>query len=155
MHLRFYHKGKFQNSRYVGGEETAVMFVDLDRFSYTVLMEHVKDDLKYTEIGGIYVSKGDMEGWKLCADDADLNELVKAAKAAKVGEYLDFYIDNVVDFKIKPSKQMQPHVVMRPRQNLIAGVVSLLIITSFSFRVISSYIIPKICPASDQILLLI
>ena len=94
------------------------MHVELDRFSYTVLMEFVKDDLKYSEIGGIYTSKG---GWKLCGNDADLSELVKGVK---VGDHMDFYIDNVVDNTIEPMKQMQPHVVMRPRPNLFGGILA-------------------------------
>ncbi|KAL1823166.1 hypothetical protein ACET3Z_004987 [Daucus carota] len=78
-------------------------------------MEYVKDDLGYSEIGGIYTRK---EGWKLCSNDADLSEFDKLAKN---GDYLDFYIDNMVDNKVQPLKQMQPHVVMRPRPNIFTA----------------------------------
>ena len=59
INLRFYTMGKFQNSEYIGGEETVIMNIDPDLFSYTVVMEHVKDDLGYTEIGGIYMKDRD------------------------------------------------------------------------------------------------
>lgn len=119
MHLRFYHQGEFQSTRYAGGKETVIMNVDPDRFSYTVLMEHVKDDLGYSEIGGIYVSKGQLGGWKLVSSDADLSPL---AGKVKNGDHINFYIDHVVDNNIEPIKQMQPHVVIRPRQDLFAGI---------------------------------
>ena len=117
LHLRFYHKGNFESNTYVGGQQSEYFYIDRDRWSYTVLMEYVKDDLGYSEIGGVYTNKG---GWKLCANDADLSEFEKGAKN---GDYLEFYVDNVVDNKIEPLKQMQPHVVMRPRPNLFAGTV--------------------------------
>lgn len=116
--LRFYHKGKFQNTQYVGGKEY-VVDVNPDLFSFTVLMEHVKDDLDYTEIGGIYIRNDNMGGWQMVAHDGDLSKLVKEVKN---GGHLDFYIDNVVDTKIEPLKQMQPHVVIRPRPNLFEGI---------------------------------
>lgn len=119
MQLTFHHKGAFQKAQYVGGTDTVVKRVDPDYFSYTVLMEFVKDDLQYTEIGGIYMRNGEKGGWKLVTNDADLSELVKGVNS---GGNLDFYIDNVVDTAIEPLKQMQPHVIMRPRQNLVTGI---------------------------------
>jgi hypothetical protein len=119
IHLRFHHQGEFQSARYHGGIETDVPGVDTDIFSYTVLMEHVKDDLEYSEIGGIYVRVQEEFGnWKLLTNDSDLNPLVQRANS---GDYIDFYIDNVIDMTVLPIKQMQPHVVIRPRQNLLAG----------------------------------
>lgn len=56
FHVRFYHKGKFQNSTCVGGEQTVFKYVERNRWSYTVLMEYVKGDVGYSEIGGIYTS---------------------------------------------------------------------------------------------------
>lgn len=53
VNLRFHHKGKFQHIGYIGGEETVIV-ANPDLFSLPVLMEYVKDDLTYTEIGGIY-----------------------------------------------------------------------------------------------------
>ncbi|KAL6554092.1 hypothetical protein OROMI_019765 [Orobanche minor] len=34
-------------------------------------------------------------------------------------EEIEFYIDNTVDLDIEPTRQMQPHVKIRPRKNLI------------------------------------
>ena len=91
--------------------------VEVDRFSFSVLMEYVKDDVGYTEIGGIYVKKQG-GGWKLVSSDADVGELVKGLLD---GCHLDFYIDTVVDKAIEPVKQMQPHVIMRPRTSFFEG----------------------------------
>ncbi|KAL8125423.1 hypothetical protein AgCh_012929 [Apium graveolens] len=113
VHLRFHHQGEFQGTHYIHGEETNIWVVDTEKFSYTVLMEHVKDDLEYSEIGGIYVGpEGD---WKLLTSDVELNRL---ADQTHSGDHIDFYIDNVIDMTVKPMPKMQPHVVMRPRPNL-------------------------------------
>lgn len=98
-----------------------MLYVDADLFSYTVLMEHVKDDLEYSEIGGVYVSTGKLGNWKLVTNDSDLSPLVEKADC---GDHLDFYVDNVIDINVEPAKQMQPHVVIRPRHNLLAGLYS-------------------------------
>ncbi|KAL8109798.1 hypothetical protein AgCh_025767 [Apium graveolens] len=98
FHVRIYHKGQFQNNSYVGGDLAIFKYVERDRWSYTVLMEYVKDDLGYSEIRGIYTNK---EGWKLCGNDTDLNEYDKGVE--NLG-YLDFYVDNVVDHKFQPLK---------------------------------------------------
>lgn len=118
IHLRFYHQGEFQPTRYAFGKETVVRNVDLDRFSYSELMGYVKDDLKYTEIGGLYVSKGEQGGWMLVSDDRDLSTLTAGIKH---GDHLDFYLDNVIDNNIEPINQMQPWVRVCPRQDLFAG----------------------------------
>ena len=81
-------------------------------------MEHVKDDLQYSEIGGIYVMAENSGDWKLMTSDLDLNRVVDQTKS---NDHIDFYIDNVIDRSIRPIKKMQPHVVMRPRPNLVAG----------------------------------
>lgn len=120
FNIRFYHMGRFQNTKYVGGEQSVIAGVDPDRFSYTVLMEHVKDDLKYSEVGGIYVrNDSETRGWKIVANDMDLPKLDEDMKN---GGYMEFYIDNVVDSKIEPLQQMQPHVIMRPRPNVFEGI---------------------------------
>ncbi|KAL8154564.1 hypothetical protein AgCh_000074 [Apium graveolens] len=98
--LRFFYLGKFQNSEYIGGKDGLIAGVKPDRFSYTVLMEHVKDDLKYSEIGGIYIKSDEVGGWKMVSRDKYLPLLDKD---------MDFYVDNVVDPKIEPLQQMQPH----------------------------------------------
>ena len=48
-------------------------------------------------------------------------ELCKMVDRAGTGGHLDFYIDNVVNKKIEPVK-MQPHLLIRPRPNILAGV---------------------------------
>ena len=116
--LRFYHKGEFQKTKYSCGTCTKITkAVDADRLSYSVLMEHVKEDAGYTEIGGVYVKKGG-GGWKIISNDADLNEY---AKGQKDGAFLDLYIDNVIDKSIEPAKEMQPHVIVRPRTKYFTG----------------------------------
>jgi len=117
--LRFHHKRKFRKNGYVSGEEVIVKDVDLDRFSYTVLMEFVKEELEYTEIGGIYAWKGPTSGWKLVADDV---ELLFMMQIKNNGDYIDLCVDTVVEDSTEPIKQMQPHVIVRPRKNLFLGI---------------------------------
>lgn len=113
--LRFYHKGEFQKTKYSKGICTKIpTVIDSDLFSYSVLMEYVKE-VGYTEIGGVYVRKG---GWKLLSNDMDLVGLVEGVKD---GYFLDLYIDNIVDKAIEPTKQMQPHVIIRPRTSYFEG----------------------------------
>ena len=123
IHLRFHHQGKFKSTGYVGGTETCVYDVETEIFSYTVLMEHVKDDLKYSEIGGVYASTKKLGDWKMLASDSELTGLVDQTNSS---EFIDFYIDNVIDMSVDPIKKMQPHVVIRPRPNLVAGTILLL-----------------------------
>lgn len=119
LHLRFHHKGEFQESGYVGGVETVIQGVDCDVLSFTVVMEYVKDDLQYSEIGGIYVNKGKQSGgWTMVDKDAELYALVDKVKS---GDHLDLYVDTVVDKTVEPLQKMQPHVVIRPRKNIYAG----------------------------------
>lgn len=117
--LRFYHKGEFKKTKYSQGTCTKIPTpINADMFSYTALMEYVKDDVGYTEIGGVYVKKGDGSGWKLLSNDADLCGLVEGLKE---GSFLDLYIDNVVDKAIEPAKKVQPHVIVRPRTTYFEG----------------------------------
>lgn len=116
--IRLHYDGEFQRTSYVGGKSFLVRRVDMDCFSYTVLMEFVKDYLHYTEIGGVYISKGKRGGWQLVVDDKGVNEYVGGCK----NEEIDFYIDNTVDKDIAPIIQMQPHVIIRPRNNIIQGI---------------------------------
>ena len=74
-------------------------------------MECVKD-MKYTEIAEVFV-KGKNGGWKLVTDDASLMECIKEISNGE----LDLFIDSNVDKRIAPMKQMQPHVIVRPRKN--------------------------------------
>ena len=85
FHVRIYQKDQFQNNSYVGGDLAIFKYVERDRWSYTVLMEYVKDDLGYSEIGEIYTNK---EGWKLCGNDADLNEHDKGVKKSGLPGFL-------------------------------------------------------------------
>ena len=80
-------------------------------------MEYVKDDLKYNEIGGIYVHKAP-SGWRLIANDGDLIDFATAVE----GEEINLYIDVVVDNSITPMAQMQPHVIVRPRTSFFEGI---------------------------------
>ena len=116
--VRLNYNGRFQKSAYVSGRSFAVTRVEVDTFSYTVLMEYVKDYLHLTEIGGIYISK-EKGGWELVKNDKDLFGLVEACSD---GEEIHFYVDNIVDKEIEPLNQMQPHVMVRPRKNIIEGI---------------------------------
>ncbi|KAL8156133.1 hypothetical protein AgCh_001289 [Apium graveolens] len=92
VNLRLHYEGKFKKTSYVGGKHFIVMSLDVESFSYSVLMELVKDNLHFTEIEGIYVNKG---------------------------RKVNFYIDNIIDKQIETTPQMQPHVITRPRENFI------------------------------------
>lgn len=120
INVRLYHQGEFKKTVYAGGKSLVVTRVQVDRFSYTVLMEFVKDYLDYTEIGGIYISKGRGGGWELMTKDA---EVVGLTKDCVEGEEINFYIDNIVDKEIEPMIQMQPHVIIWPRKHLIQGII--------------------------------
>lgn len=116
--IRFYHKGEFQKTKYSCGTCTKIPEpADAERLSFSVIMEHVKDDVGYTEIGGVYVKKGGV-GWKIVSNDADVIGLVDGLKD---GSSLDLYIDTVVDKGIEPANQMQPHVIIRPRTQYFEG----------------------------------
>jgi len=52
-------------------------------------------------------------------DDKGVNEFVNGCKNE---EELDFYIDNTIDKDIEPLRQLQPHVTIRPRKNIIQGI---------------------------------
>lgn len=117
INIRFNHAGEFKSKNYVGGMCMVVTRVEVDTFSYTVLMEFVRDYLHYTEIGGVY-SKMTKGGWQLISNDKDLMDIVAGCKH---GEEIDLYVDNTVDKDIEPLNQMQPHVTVRPRNNLVQG----------------------------------
>ena len=76
INIRLQHGGQFRRACYVGGESFVVTKYDVDRFSYSVLMDFVKDCLHYTEIGGVYINKGTRGGWQLILNDKDVNEYV-------------------------------------------------------------------------------
>lgn len=117
--LRFFYEGVFRKTTYSGGQHLLVNRLDVDEVSYTVLMEYVMEYLHYTEIGGVYVWNEISRGWKLVKDDADLMELVNGCE--NNGE-IPLYVDNFVDKEIEPLIQGQPHVVIRPRKNLVQGI---------------------------------
>ncbi|KAL1808755.1 hypothetical protein ACET3Z_025745, partial [Daucus carota] len=119
INVRFFYNGAFHRRSYVGGETHAINRAEAEEFSYTVLMEFVKDYLKFTEIGGVYIPEGNGIGWKLITNDREVIELVDGQKD---GGEICFYLDNIVDTEIEPAVQMQPHVVTRPRTNLIQGI---------------------------------
>lgn len=111
--IRLHHRGDFSKTTYSGGSFETID-ADPDLFSYSVLMEFVKE-LKYEEIAGIYVSNSKNSGWKLVTDDKTVGEYMKGKSE------LDFYIDSNVDQSIPPMKQMQPHVIVRPRRSPVKG----------------------------------
>ncbi|XP_074382316.1 uncharacterized protein LOC141724193 isoform X1 [Apium graveolens] len=116
VNLRLHYEGKFKKTSYVGGKHFIVMGLDVESFSYSVLMELVKDNVHFTEIGGIYPNKGRNGGWQLLSNDKQVMALVEDCAP---GYLVNFYIDNIVDKKIEPAPQMQPHVITRPRENFI------------------------------------
>ena len=63
-----------------GGESFIINRQDEHEFSYTVALENVKDCLKYTKIGGLYVLNRPQQ-WKLLKYDPDLFQLVDACKS--------------------------------------------------------------------------
>ncbi|KAL8092583.1 hypothetical protein AgCh_034733 [Apium graveolens] len=127
--LRFHHKGKFQETGYVGGEES-VIIANPELLSLPILMEFVRDDLKYTEIGGVYRRNVENGDWEMFKTDA---ELCKVVDRAGNGGHLDWYIDNVVDKKIEPLKT-QPHVLVRPRPILFVGVPKRMYVTTHKLQ---------------------
>lgn len=133
LNVRLHYAGEFKKTTYVSGKSILVNRVEVDKFSFTVLMEYVKDYLHYSEIGGIYVRKGKRGGW-LVTNDSELNEVVKGCDD---GEELHFYLDNTVDKDIEPLIQMQPNVIIRPRKNLVQGtyifVISILLFPIFIY----------------------
>ena len=120
--IRLQHGGQFRKTCYVGGDPFVVPNYDVDRFSYSVLMDFIKDALHYTEIGGVYIiSKGTRGGWRLILNDKDVNEYVQGCINNKQGEVV-FYIDNTIDKDSDSVIQLQPHVIIRPRKNIIQGI---------------------------------
>ncbi|KAL8114324.1 hypothetical protein AgCh_021248 [Apium graveolens] len=116
VNVRLHYEGKFKKTSYVGGKHFIVMGLDIESFSYSVLMELVKDNLHFTEIGGIYANRGRKGGWQLLSNNKQVMALVEDCSP---GYLVNFYIDNIVDKQIEPAPQMQPHVITRPRENFI------------------------------------
>ncbi|KAL6572319.1 hypothetical protein OROMI_013277 [Orobanche minor] len=110
--IRLHHSGQFLTNKYSGGDYD-LFNEDPDTFSYSVLMEFVKQ-MKMDEIGGVYVPKGKKGGWKLVYDDRSLSEYIQGKSE------VDFYIDSIVDKTIPVLKQMQPWVIVRPRPSPLA-----------------------------------
>ena len=119
INLRLHYEGQFKKTTYVGGKHLVLSAIEVESFSYSVLMEFVKDNLHYSEIGGIYANRGRKGGWQLLSNDKEVMELVEECAP---GDLVNFYIDNIVDKAIEPAPQMQPHVITRPRENIIQGI---------------------------------
>ncbi|XP_074349901.1 uncharacterized protein LOC141689497 [Apium graveolens] len=81
-------------------------------------MKYVKDNIGYSEIGGVYVKK-QSGGWKLIVTNA---EAISLGEGMKNDYFLDLYIDRVVEKAIEPASQTQPHVIVRPRTSFFEGV---------------------------------
>ncbi|KAK1379796.1 hypothetical protein POM88_026540 [Heracleum sosnowskyi] len=91
-----------------------ILFSFMDK----VMIENIKDHLKYTEIGGVYTWEEKSCVWKLLKTDADFFELVNACKH---GGEIALYVDNVVDKTMEPMWPGVPFVVQRPRKNIVAA----------------------------------
>ncbi|KAL1823783.1 hypothetical protein ACET3Z_010561 [Daucus carota] len=102
-----HYEGQFKKTTYVGGKHLVLSAVEVESFSYSVLMEFIKDNFHYSEIGGIYVNKGRKGGWQLLSNDKEVIELVEECAS---GYLVNFYIDNIVDKAIEPAPQLQPHL---------------------------------------------
>ncbi|KAL8103614.1 hypothetical protein AgCh_027986 [Apium graveolens] len=112
--LNLHYGGIFKKTTYHGGQSFIGNRLDTSEFSYSVLMEYVKDYMKLTEIGGVYTKAAD--GWKLLTCDKELLDLVNETKP---DHELHLYVDTVIDKEVEPSVQMQPWVIIRPRKNHI------------------------------------
>lgn len=114
--INLHYDGIFKKTSYHGGQSMIANRVDTAEFSYSVLMEYVVDYLKLKEIGGVYTKAAD--GWKLLTHDKELIALINETKH---DHELHLYVDTVIDKEVEPSAQMQPHVIIRPRKNIIQG----------------------------------
>ncbi|KAL8092246.1 hypothetical protein AgCh_034510 [Apium graveolens] len=113
MTFNLHHKGEFHKNKYAGGTVNTVKDFELDAFSYSELMEWV-NQLSYKEIGGIYVQKEEnSDGWELITDKAALNEYTFKSEASE----LELFIDCDVDKNVPAMRQMQPHVIVRPKRS--------------------------------------
>ncbi|XP_074347484.1 uncharacterized protein LOC141686343 [Apium graveolens] len=113
MTFNLHHKGEFHKSKYARGTVKIVKDFELDVFSYSELMEWV-NQLGYKEIGGIYVQKEEnSDGWELITDDTASNEYTFKSGASE----LDLFIDCDVDKNMLAMRQMQPHVIVRPKRS--------------------------------------
>lgn len=126
--IRFNYAGEFKKTAYVGGQTLLITHVEVDTFSFGNLMEYLKDYLHFTEIGGIYI-RNEKGAWQIVTNDKELMGLVQCCDDE---EEMVFYLDNTVDKEIEPLPQMQPHIIIRPRKNLIQGTYVLVICMTFS-----------------------
>ncbi|KAL8105340.1 hypothetical protein AgCh_029216 [Apium graveolens] len=92
MTFNLHHKGEFHKNKYAGGTVNTVKDFELDVFSYSELMD---------------------DGWELITDDAALNECTFKSEASE----LDLFIDIDVDKNMSAMRQMQPHVIVRPKRS--------------------------------------
>ncbi|CAH9082990.1 unnamed protein product [Cuscuta epithymum] len=117
--LNFITGGTFLKTKYFGGYRRKINnAIDVERFSYAVLMEYVKEDCSFEEIGGVYVPNANKLGWKLLTND---NDVINYVLAHEKDDVIDFWIDNVADEEIPPMDQNQPHVIVRPRKCILTG----------------------------------
>ncbi|CAH9078378.1 unnamed protein product [Cuscuta europaea] len=117
--LNFITGGTFLKTKYSGGYHRKVKdAIDMEIFSYGVLMEYVKEDCLFEEIGGVYVPNLNRFGWKPLTNDSDVLNYVLAREKDDV---IHFWIDHVADEEIPPMDQNQPHVIVRPRKCILTG----------------------------------
>ncbi|KAL8124269.1 hypothetical protein AgCh_012061 [Apium graveolens] len=101
--LNLHYDGIFKKTTYHGGKSFIGNRLDTSEFSYSVLMEYVKDYMKLTKIEGVYTKAAD--GWKLLTRDKELLDLVNEIK---MDYELHLYVDTVIDKEVEPLVQMQP-----------------------------------------------
>ncbi|KAL1826385.1 hypothetical protein ACET3Z_004797 [Daucus carota] len=106
-----HYDGIFRRSGFSPGKTLPVAKVPTEEFSYSVLMEYVKDYLHLTEIGGVYTRDGN--SWRLLTKDKELLELVD--RCENDGE-MDLYVDTVVPAQTTPTKN--PYEERRNKQVL-------------------------------------
>lgn len=120
LNLRYNYGGVFKKTCYSGGKHLIMNRLEIDEMSYTVALEYVKDHLKLTEIGGLYAWNEKPRGWKLMTCDADLFELLDACED---GGDVELFVDDVVDKESEPLKPGVPFVIVRPRKNILEGII--------------------------------
>lgn len=117
VNINLHHGGIFKKTTYYGGKRFIVNKVDSAELSFTVVMEYVKEYLKLSEIGGVYTKA--VGGWKLLSRDKELFDIINGLGNQ---DDVDLYVDTVVDPEVEPADHMQPHVIIRPRKNIIQGI---------------------------------
>ena len=99
VNIVLYFGGEFRRTSYSIASYVIISNIDADTFAYNDLMEEVKNLLKLTEIGGVYVNEGKNGGWKLITNDLDI---INGVEKCGHGQEVKFYVDIIVDTDIEP-----------------------------------------------------